>query len=247
MLAKRDIDRIVQLEEAGKKLPQADLRLVDRFVGALYVRQIIIPAGVMITSRVYKRTYVDIMISGNITITDTNGTYDLKGYNVLEGTAGRKRVGFAHEDTIWLTVHDCVDIKTDDPESDISFETLDQYQEHRCEIAKIGYQRFQTESKLLTADTQKATDNAVTEVTGDFTVYDSPIHGKGIFAKRRFVSGECVGRVEIDGNKTTLCQYLNHSDYPNAIIYNSELIVTQPMDTGHELTVNYSHNERLFR
>jgi hypothetical protein len=236
MLAKREIDAIQRLEDYGKTLEQVDVKLVDRFIGSMYVRQIIIPKGVFLTSRVYKRTYVDIMISGDITITDTNGKYRLTGYNVLEGTPGRKRAGIAHEDTIWLTVHDLVDIKTDNYESDISFESLEQYATYQAEAANASF------AKLMLGQ-QPPTEEAI-DVIGEFVVSKSRIHGDGVFATRRFVSGEVVGPVGVDGAETVLGRYLNHSDYPNAIIHNDELRMVHPVDRGHEIVINYGFSPR---
>lgn len=120
------VKKINELEHAIAELPQCDIPTREFMMGALYVREITIPQHAAITSRVYKRAYVDVMVSGDITITDSNGTYRLTGYNLLEGVAGRKRAGYAHEETKWLCVYDCQDIKND-PINDISFATLEDY------------------------------------------------------------------------------------------------------------------------
>ena len=245
MLAKRNIDKIKRLEAANKQLPQIDIETVERFIGSMYTRQIKIPAGTVITSRVYKRAYVDIMISGDITISDSNGTYRLSGYNVLEGTPGRKRAGFAHEDTYWITVHDLVDIKTEAPIEDISFETLEAYESYRVDLATSGYERFLqhtgVDEALVNAESESGN---VLEVLGDFYTDESSIHGVGVFASKRLTSGTIVGPTVIEGKETTLSRFANHSDYPNAMIQGDHLIMVHPVDAGHEIVINYQFSPR---
>ena len=131
------IDRLEKyLLDAGYR--DEAIETTEKFVGNLYVREIVIPKNCVLTSRVYKRAYADIMLSGDITIQDSNGTYRLQGANVLEGPSGRKRAGYAHEETRWVTVHDVCDIKSK-PIEDISFATIEEYLEDRKNIDSKDY------------------------------------------------------------------------------------------------------------
>jgi hypothetical protein len=71
----------------------------------MYVREITIPKGTILTGAVHKFDYVDIMLSGDIAVATPDGMKRLTGINIMEGPAGRKRAGYAYEDTRWLTVH----------------------------------------------------------------------------------------------------------------------------------------------
>ena len=88
-------------------------------------------------------------------------------------------------------------------------------------------------------------------------VDDSPIHGKGLFARTFIPSGTVIGVVQgrpttkdgahvlwIDENSGFHVQcdlrYINHSDKPNAVYYdNLEVCALRDIRAGEEITHNY--------
>lgn len=88
-------------------------------------------------------------------------------------------------------------------------------------------------------------------------VTTSTIHGKGLFAGKRIKAGTLIGQIE--GRPTTAdgpyvlwlteqkavevqCQlkYINHSDVPNAIYYDTlEVIALRDIQRNEEITHNY--------
>lgn len=94
--------------EAGLlQLPQIDIPVQHRFAEeeGLYSREIVIPKGALMTGRVHKHQHVSIMISGDMTVLTETGMQRVKGYHCWICPPGTKRVGYAHEETRWLTVH----------------------------------------------------------------------------------------------------------------------------------------------
>ena len=241
----RSIAKIQGLEAFALKQPQVEIPLVERIVGSMYVREILIPKGTIITSRVYKRAYVDIMISGDIDISDSNGSYRLTGYNMLEGSSGRKRAGHAREDTVWVTIHDLEDIK-DDPINDISFETIEEHREYEALSSRESFSQFLTANRL---DPETVKAQSVGEpyepITGEFYLSESIIDGQGVFASRRFLAGEHLGMSVIDDKKTQLGRFVNHSNYPNCVYSGDQLIALRSIDSDQEVTVSYSKSLRL--
>jgi len=93
----------------------------------------------------------------------------------------------------------------------------------------------------------------------DVLVYvaDSPIHGKGLFAKRHIAAGELIGVLRgvptsedgahvlwVDGKTGIQVQcdlrYINHSDDPNAVYYDTlEVCALKDIAPGEEITHNY--------
>lgn len=98
-------DGIMKLQEALLSLDQVEIPTLELVSNGLYTREIIIPAGTALVSRVWLEPYIDIMISGDITVVTPEGNKRYKGYNLFVGTPGRKRAGYAHEDTVWVSVH----------------------------------------------------------------------------------------------------------------------------------------------
>lgn len=244
-LAKRNISNIERLETLNAKRPQVEIDTIERFIGSMYVREIIIPKDCTITSRVYKRSYVDIMVSGDITITDSNGTYRLTGFNLLEGTSGRKRAGYAHEETRWITVHDSFDI-VKNPLEDISLETLNDHDKFRAEEDKKSFQLFLEKNNLDTEIVKSQSEiEAYNPINGDYYLDDSAIHGKGVFTSRPFRAGETIGPIAIEGVKTQLGRYVNHSKYPNVAHFHGDLIAIRCIDSAKEMLIDYNISERI--
>ena len=120
-------ERIEDLETEMLKHDQVSIPVEHLFINGMYVRQIMIPAGTMLTGRVHKQDYVDVMISGSISVATPDGIKQLDGYNVLTGKAGRKRAGYAHEDTYWLTVHRTSETESEGIEHKLTVMTLDEF------------------------------------------------------------------------------------------------------------------------
>jgi len=240
------LQKIDALEDLCIEQPQVDIETIERFIGSMYAREIFIPKGVMITSRVYKRGYVDIMLSGDITITDTNGRYRLTGINILEGPSGRKRAGYAHEDTRWITVHDTVDIKSD-PINDLSFIKVCEYKDYVSTCSNAAYLQFLDAHNIKDDDIrcQSETEPYKEIESVDYYIDSSSIEGQGVFTHRRYNAGVIIGPMVVDGSKTQLGRYVNHSGYPNCIYSNNSLMAIRAIDTGQELTVCYDMSPRI--
>ena len=89
-------------------------------------------------------------------------------------------------------------------------------------------------------------------------VDDSQIHGKGLFAKHHIVQGEVIGiangeHTEQDGPHVlwltdesgfhVQCnmRFINHSDEPNAVYYDTlEVCAIRDITPGEEITHNYN-------
>lgn len=74
------------------------------FADGLMARTILIPAGALLTGAVHKAEHLNIC-AGDITVWTEQGMQRLTGYRVLPSLPGAKRVGHAHADTWWTTVH----------------------------------------------------------------------------------------------------------------------------------------------
>lgn len=74
------------------------------FADGLVARTILIPAGTCLTGAAHKAEHLNIAC-GDITVWTEQGMRRLTGYHVLASMPGAKRVGLAHADTWWTTVH----------------------------------------------------------------------------------------------------------------------------------------------
>lgn len=98
-------EKIEHMEDSLLEMPQVEIPVESLFVNGMYARKILIPKDTILTGRVHLAGYVDIMLSGDITVATPEGAKRFTGFNIFEGKQGRKRAGYAHEDTHWVTVH----------------------------------------------------------------------------------------------------------------------------------------------
>lgn len=89
-----------------------ELQLVDlvpshQFPRGEYFRQLEIPAGVLVTSRQHLTEHTCFVTAGAITIWSLEtGIQHITAPYMFRSYPGSRRIGLAHEDTVWTTVHD---------------------------------------------------------------------------------------------------------------------------------------------
>lgn len=98
-------DSMNSLEEKLSSLPQCVLPLVHTFTPGLYVRQIFIPAGTLLTSMTHKTEHPFVVIEGEISVISGNERETYVGPYMGVTIPGTKRALYAHTDTTWLTFH----------------------------------------------------------------------------------------------------------------------------------------------
>ena len=98
---------LLNLEEEIKAMPQIDLPVRHLFSGEIYARELFIPGGTVLTGRMYLIDHIDMMVYGDMTVSGDDGTKRVTGYNVFPSIAGKKRAGYAHSDTLWITFCKC--------------------------------------------------------------------------------------------------------------------------------------------
>lgn len=105
-------DGILTLEEAIKKEPNViigdsdQMPLKHSFAEGVYVREIFIPKGYVLTGKLHRHAHPNFLMSGEvIVVTEFGGREHLKGPLSMISKAGTKRAILALEDTVWITVH----------------------------------------------------------------------------------------------------------------------------------------------
>ena len=106
-------EALLALEEEIKAMPQVDIPAAHLFSGNIYARGILIPAGTVLTGRMYLDDHIDLMVYGDMTVTSDDGQKRISGFNLIEGKSGKKRAGYAHTDTFWITFCKCDEMTED--------------------------------------------------------------------------------------------------------------------------------------
>jgi len=88
------------------KLPQLHLPLVHRFTPGLYIRQIFMPAGSVVVSRVHKTAHPFVVSQGRAAVwSEDTGVQELAAPFTGITTPGTRRVLVIYEDCVWTTFH----------------------------------------------------------------------------------------------------------------------------------------------
>lgn len=97
-------DQVRALEAVLGEMPQPILPPICVAHGGVAARAVLIPAGSVLTGCQTNLDNVCIVL-GDITVTTDDGPRRLTGFHMLPASRGTKRVGHAHADTWWVTVH----------------------------------------------------------------------------------------------------------------------------------------------
>lgn len=81
-----------------------DIGTAHHLAGDVYGRSVVIPAETYLVGLPHKADHLNVCV-GDITVWTDTGRQRLTGAHILAARAGVMRVGFAHADTTWLSVH----------------------------------------------------------------------------------------------------------------------------------------------
>lgn len=143
-------EKIEHLEAEMLTHPQLEIPVEYSFAGGMYARKILIPAGTLLTGRIHKFDHFEVMISGDITVSTDSGKVErLVGGHSFSCKAGKKRAGFAHTDTVWVSFHSAEPIDPDIMYDYITCGTFDEYEEFK-KIYAESVSKFHDSEKILT-------------------------------------------------------------------------------------------------
>lgn len=98
---------IVSLEQTMFQMvaQQVEIKTTHHFAPGVYMREVLIPKGVTVTGKIHKTEHLNILSQGKLTVWTEDGMKTLTASTVVKSNPGIKRVGYAHEDSVWITVH----------------------------------------------------------------------------------------------------------------------------------------------
>lgn len=134
-------DHIPDMIENGLMLPVEHLmkwthHFTDtdtKYGCGMYGREMFLPKGGFIVGKLHKQPHLSVVLKGKILVFSEKGKHYFEAPCVLPSHPGDKRIGYAIEDTIWLTVHltkHLSEEKMDDIEDEViakSYEELEQF------------------------------------------------------------------------------------------------------------------------
>ena len=96
---------IALLEAVLRRAPQLEFSLKHTFTSGVYCREIFIPKGSVIVGKIHRHDHLNFISKGDVTVLTKDGLRRIKGPCTMVSSAGTKRALYAHQDTIWTTIH----------------------------------------------------------------------------------------------------------------------------------------------
>lgn len=134
--------KLQRLDDALAAVPQTYMPVTHRFSRGVYARELFIPRGTVLTGRIHKYSQINILLQGDISVLTEGGIKRIKAPFVIESPAGTKRAGYAHEDTIWMTV---CGTSTTDPEvleDELTTKTYEEYESFCAGLLEQGEKKW---------------------------------------------------------------------------------------------------------
>lgn len=105
-LTKSRHEKFDQLEAAIAMLPPIEAEVVHHFAPNVYARELRIHAGTMLTGKMHKTEHLNV-VCGDITVFNVeDGTERrITGFETFKSMPGTRRAGYAHQFTVWTTIH----------------------------------------------------------------------------------------------------------------------------------------------
>lgn len=261
---------VEEVEGTMLGMPQAEAQVVHRFGPGIYIREVIIPAGILAVGHRQRFEHMNVMLKGRVTVFNDNGTTtELVAPMVFVGKPGRK-IGYVHEEMVWQNIY--ATTETDIEKLEATYleksDTWRQDQVGRAAALALQYEADRQDYLALLAEVgipheiaraqSENTDDQIPMPLGSYSmmVADSPIEGKGVFATASISEGAVIAPARIDGKRTPAGRYTNHSVAPNAIMVKRpngdiDLVATRQIagctggQPGEEITIDYRQALRL--
>ena len=109
----------MQLAIANGDMHPVECELKHYHAPGLYIREILIPAGVAVVGKIHKHAHFNDSSQGRVRVSTEFGFDVLEAPCRFVSEAGTKRAVFAETDTIWTTFHPTLETDVDKIETEI--------------------------------------------------------------------------------------------------------------------------------
>lgn len=248
-------EQVERLEREIQKLPQVDCPVRHYFAPGMAAREMTIPAGVVVTGAVHRHEHLCTISKGRIVVSTDDGMRELTAPCTIVSKPGAKRVGYALEETVWTTYHATnttdIDALVEEITESTSAELMggERNVQLLAQLARDDYARFLAEYGLTQEFVTALVENEADQIPmpkafNALELRDSPIAGRGMFARRDLSEGDTIAPARIDGKRTPAGRYINHASNPNAIFVEAlggDLLVraARAIRADEEITIDY--------
>ncbi len=120
-------EKVFVIEDEMFKHEQLELPVKHYFSDGVYARELFIPKGTLLTGKIHKYPQLNIMSQGDMSVLTEDGIVRVQAPFTIVSPPGTKRIAYAHEDTIWTTIHGTEETDLEKIESHYIAETDAEY------------------------------------------------------------------------------------------------------------------------
>jgi len=256
--------KVQKLEAEFLKHEQVDCPVVHRFGPNIYIREVTIPAGTLSIGHYQKIEHLNIMLAGRVTMVNEDGSKtEISAPQVFVSKPGRK-IGYIHEKMIWQNVYATSETDVEKLESMFLEKSMTWQENQKAQnlLLTLDHSSDLADYYLAIAEfgfdhetVRKQTENTEDQIPMPFGNYkmmvaNSRIDGKGVFATGNIEEKEIIAPARINGKRTPVGRFTNHSKNPNAIMVlldnnNIDLVAKKAIkgcqggNLGEEITIDY--------
>jgi uncharacterized protein (UPF0548 family) len=129
-------EKVNKAEAVMKTLPQVEMPVTHHFAEGVYGRELFIPKDTILTGKIHKHSQLNVLMSGDISVLTEDGIKRVKPPFSIVSPPGTKRIAYAHEDSVWLTVHGTHEKDLEKIESHFIAQNDSEYLEH-CKLLQV--------------------------------------------------------------------------------------------------------------
>lgn len=120
-------ERIMAVKDKLLSVPgeHVEMPVEHFFLNGMYTRKLFIPKGTVLVGKIHTKDCVNIVAKGDISVVTESGSMRVQAGFTLLSPAGIQKLGYAHEDTIFINVFRTDETDIDKIEADISCESYE--------------------------------------------------------------------------------------------------------------------------
>lgn len=108
-------------------LEPLDFPLKHHHAEGSYAREMLIEKGRVIVGKIHKHSHVNVISQGKVSVMTEDGLQLLTAPLTFVSKPGTKRIVYAHEDTIWTTIHVTEETDLEKIEEQVIAKSFDDY------------------------------------------------------------------------------------------------------------------------
>lgn len=123
--------RITALTQVLLALPddqKTEFPVEHILLDGMYTRKLFIPKGSILIGKIHKKSCINIVASGDISVMTETGAKRVQAGYTLISPAGIQKVGYAHADTVFINVFRTDETDIEKIEAEIACESFEDYE-----------------------------------------------------------------------------------------------------------------------